>query len=181
MLIKDVFGNQLLNIRSPLHPFEWKGDWSEKSTKWTQRIRDAVGPVFVSSSEDNDGTFWMSFQDAVKHFKCLNVCRVKNWEEVRIKGKFIRIQDIEDPNVEIVISKWYYSVDLHEPTRLFLGLHQEDERVKGVISRRPYLDIGIAILRRTSEGVDLVDLKDFVLDRQCELEVIFIFKWLRLI
>ena len=56
----------------------------------------------------------MSYQDAIKHFKSLNVCRIKNWEEVRIKGKFIRVQDIEDSNIEMVISKWYYSIDLHE-------------------------------------------------------------------
>lgn len=43
--------------------------------------------------------------------------------------------------------------------------------MKGVLSRRPYLDVSIAILRRTAEGVDIVDLKDFVQDRQCEIEV----------
>lgn len=107
----------------------------------------------------------------LERFKTLNVCRVKNWDEVRIKGKFIRLQDIDDPNVEIVISKWYYSIDLHEPTKIFIGLHQEDERISGVLKRRPYLDLSIAILRRTAEGVDLVDLKDFVIDRQVELEV----------
>ena len=50
-------------------------------------------------------------------------------------------------------------------------MHQEDERIKGVLARRPYLDIGIAILKRTSTGVEIVDLKDFVQDRQCEIEV----------
>lgn len=65
----------------------------------------------------------MSYQDAIKNFKSLNVCRVKNWEEVRIKGKFIRVQDIDDPTIEVVISKWYYSIDLHEQTKIFIGLH----------------------------------------------------------
>lgn len=89
------------------------------------------------------------------------MCRVKNWEEVRVKGKFIRVQDIEDPSVEVVLSKWYYSIDLHETTKILIGLHQEDVRIKNVLFRRPYLDIGIAILKRTNNGVDLVDLKDF--------------------
>ena len=93
------------------------------------------------------------------------MCRIKNWDEVRIKGKYIRVQDIDDPNVEIVISKWYYSIDLHETTKIFIGLHQEDERVKGVINRRPYMDVSLAIIRRTQDGVDLIDLKDFVQDR----------------
>lgn len=65
----------------------------------------------------------MSYQDVLSKFKTLNVCRVKNWDEVRIKGKFIRLQDIDDPNVEIVISKWYYSIDLQETTKIFIGLH----------------------------------------------------------
>lgn len=26
------------------------------------------------------------------NFKSLNVCKVKNWDEVRIKGKFIKVQ-----------------------------------------------------------------------------------------
>lgn len=75
--------------------------------------------------EENDGTFWMVYQDFVTHFKSVNVCKVKNWDEVRIKGKFIRVQvnffmkyelifkiikDIEDSNIEVVMSKWYYSV-----------------------------------------------------------------------
>lgn len=37
--------------------------------------------------------------------------------------------------------------------------------------RRPYLDIGIAILKRVNEGVDLVDLKDYSQARQTEIEV----------
>ena len=90
---------------------------------------------------------------------------------MRIKGKFIRVQDIEDPYMEAVISKWYYSIDLHETTKIFIGLHQEDERIKGVIARRPFLDIGLAILKRTNDGLELVDLKDFAQDRQCEIEV----------
>ena len=37
--------------------------------------------------------------------------------------------------------------------------------------RRPYLDLGIALLKRVEDGVELLDLKDFVQDRQVELEV----------
>ena len=92
-----------------------------------------MGAAYIQeNSEDNDGSFWISYQDVLKYFKTLNVCRIKNWDEVRIKGKFIRVQDIEDPQVEIVISKWYYSIDLQETTKIFIGLHQEDMRIKGV-------------------------------------------------
>ena len=39
-------------------------------------------------------------------------------------------------------------------------------------ARRPYLDIGIAILRRTNDNnVELIDLKDFGIERQVELDL----------
>lgn len=40
------------------------------------------------------------------------------------------------------------------------------------MARRPYLDIGIAVLRRLGDNnVELVDLKDLNIDRQTELDV----------
>lgn len=165
---KEALGHRLLNIRNPWGNFEWDGDWSDQSPKWTKEMRE----IFNPSLDETDGTFWMSFDDFTVHFRALNVCRVKNWEEIRIKGKFIRVQDIDDPDIEVILSKWYYSLDVSEPTRIFIGVHQEDERIHGVLNRRPYLDVGISILKRTSDGVTLVDLKDLVLERQNELDVV---------
>ena len=107
----------------------------------------------------------MTAREAYDYFKSLNVCRVKNWNEVRIRGKFIRVQDIDNSMLEVVMSKFYYQLDVPEPSRIFVALHQEDERIKGVLLRRPYLDMGLAILKRVESGVELVDLKDFVQDR----------------
>lgn len=36
---------------------------------------EVIQPVL----DDADGTFWMSFEDFIKQFKSLNVCRVRNW------------------------------------------------------------------------------------------------------
>ena len=58
-----------------------------------------------------------------------------------------------------------------QSARIFIGLHQEDERIKGVLLHRPYMDVSLAVLKCTAEGVELVDLKDFMQDRQCEMEV----------
>lgn len=40
-------------------------------------------------------TLWMSESEAVQYFRTLNVCRVRDWHEIRVKGKFIRVQDAE--------------------------------------------------------------------------------------
>lgn len=79
---------------------------------------DIVKPVI----DDKDGTFWMSFQDVIKLFRCLNVCRVANWQENRIRGKFLRITD-DGSSSEQVLSKWYYELAVDEPVEMFIGLH----------------------------------------------------------
>jgi calpain-15 len=67
-----------------------------------------IKPVFDSE----DGTFWMSFADFCKFFRSINVCRVRNWQETRIRGKFLRIEEYLDSNTEQVVSKWYYELEI---------------------------------------------------------------------
>ena len=117
--VKEACGNRLVNIRNPWGQFEWDGEWSDKSDKWTQEMIEAIQPVL----DEADGTFWMSFEDFVKNFRSLNVCRVRNWQENRIRGKFIRIEDAKDPNFEQVVSKWYYELDIKQTQTVFIGLH----------------------------------------------------------
>ena len=89
---KEVNGHKLLNIRNPWGSFEWDGDWSDNSKLWTKDMRDALNPVLDSS----DGTFWMSFRDFVSMYDSLDVCRVRNWDEIRIRGRFIRVPEPEN-------------------------------------------------------------------------------------
>jgi len=99
--VREVLGNKLINLRAPSHRFRWEGDWCAGSKYWEQRIQvelmnDAqIGPQ-LAKGESEDCSFWMSFAEAVTYFRSLNVCRVQNWNEVRIKGKFLRIHDIDD-------------------------------------------------------------------------------------
>jgi calpain-15 len=87
-----------LNIRNPWGGFEWDGDWSDNSPQWTQEFIDLVKP----NLDGDDGTFWMCFSDFVANFDSLDVCRVRNWDEIRIRGRFIRFADTENQTVEVV-------------------------------------------------------------------------------
>jgi len=44
----------------------------------------------------------------------LNICKVKNWDEVRVKGKFVRVEDMSDESLEVYLSKWYYQFEITE-------------------------------------------------------------------
>ncbi|OMJ87011.1 hypothetical protein SteCoe_11338 [Stentor coeruleus] len=166
---KEFAGNKLINLRNPWGKLDWTGDWSAGSSLWTPEMKRYVNPSF----DEEDANFWMGFEDFVKNFEALHVCRVKNWDEVRIKGKFIRVQDVEDQTLEVVVSKWFYSIDLPERVRLFIGVHQEDERQVGVSTKRQYLDIGIVVLKRLNDGtITVIGKKDFSINRECELEIV---------
>lgn len=76
--------------------------------------------------------------------------------------------------MDSVVSKWCYRLDVtrKEGQRVHVGLHQEDERVRQVGQRRPFLDIGIVVLRQAEDGsFELIDHVKFETERQVELEI----------
>lgn len=149
--------------------FEWTGEWSNQSEKWTQDIIDQLKP----NLDTYDGTFWISLTDFVEIFETLDVCRVRNWDEVRVRGRFIRFQDSENTTVEVVQSKWIYALDVPKKSHVILTLVQEDERIEGVLPRRPYIDVSLAILKMDKEqGSELLLSKDYQITRNLELELI---------
>ena len=58
-------------LRNPWGNFEWTGDWADNSELWTEDIKREVGYV-----DEDDGMFWMSFDDFIENFRRLQVCKV---------------------------------------------------------------------------------------------------------
>jgi hypothetical protein len=111
--VKDVYSHKLIKLRNVWGYFQWDGAWGKKSAFWTPDIKEILKP----SLEQDDGTFWMSYEDFVKHFSGLNVCKVKSCNEMRLKGKFVRTDE------ETVVSKWFYCIDVKKKMNINLGLH----------------------------------------------------------
>jgi len=166
---KEAKGQKLFQIRNPFGRFIWNGDWSYQSGMWNQETIQAFKP----DMSGEDGTFWMSYQDLVFNFASLDVCRVRNWDEVRVRGRFLRYADSANATNEVVVSKWFYVVDVPTKSHLFLTLNQEDERIEGVLPRRPYIDAGLAVLKMDKEqGSELLFFKDFTIGRSANVELI---------
>lgn len=74
-IIDDTNNNKvkLLKIRNPWGRHEWTGDWSDYSSKWTSELRKRLG--FYSN---NDGSFWISYDDFIKFYTTTHVCMIKN-------------------------------------------------------------------------------------------------------
>ena len=83
----------------------------------------------------------------------------------------MRITDIEDPAFEHGISKWYYELNVETEMEMFIGLHQEDERIQGVVKRRPFIDVGVSLIKVSDDdNFELVDFGAMSRDRQVELQ-----------
>ncbi|KAJ6242858.1 calpain-15 [Anaeramoeba flamelloides] len=83
--VVEIDGHQLLQLRNPWGDTEWNGDWSDKSPLWTKRLKVKLG-----WKDEDDGTFWMSFQDFVKEYRNLYVCKLfpNSWSSVTFAGKW---------------------------------------------------------------------------------------------
>ena len=60
-------------LRNPWGEKEWTGRWSDGSVEWTPRYRTLLG-----YKEENDGTFWMEFEDFCHTFRIIYSCRIFN-------------------------------------------------------------------------------------------------------
>jgi len=148
--VREVYNHKLINIRNVWGKFDWDGAWNRRSAFWTHDIIDKLKPKL----EEDDGTFWMCYDDFIRYFSGLNVCKTKSMNEVRVKGKFVRVMEEGKPT-DLVTSKWFYCLSASKPTNLHLGIHQIDEKQQLVLPRRGYLDAGFAILRLEAEGSKL--------------------------
>ena len=77
-LNSDAGPVRLLQVRNPWRHFEWSGDWSDSSSKWTPALKKAV-----NFNKEQDGAFWMSLSDFVTYFETCTICMVEDtyWTE----------------------------------------------------------------------------------------------------
>ncbi len=91
----------------------------------------------------------MKFKDFIYEFSSYAVCYISNWNEVRIRGKFVLLK--EEINV---ISKWYYYIKLEKKTNIIISLFQDEDKFKEDETRKNLLDIALTILiqdKKTNE------------------------------
>ncbi len=87
-------------------------------------MRDSILKGYHESLNDQEDSFWITFEDFVGLFDNMDVCRVGEWDEVRLRGSFTRSQyPSKDDNF---VSKSIYALEVHQKTHLIIGLHQDD-------------------------------------------------------
>lgn len=51
---------------------EWNGKWSDKDNSWTNALRQ----MLQYAQDEDDGTFWMGYEDWCRYFNHVYLCRM---------------------------------------------------------------------------------------------------------
>ena len=125
---------------------------------------------------DDDGAFWMSFDDFIANFYSINVCMVRQpktggdrhpWVESRERFAF----EMSNGNDGLEVRAPSYLLTLYDRNEhVFVSVHQKDTRCVGA---GPYIDIGVTVLQVTPDtrsGYTLIASTGNSSDRQNQTE-----------
>ena len=79
---------KLVQLRNPWGQFEWKGAWSDNSSKWNDRIRKEVG-----FTNEKDGKFWMEWSDFGRYFPYASICKIV--DDHKMTFREFRVPDVK--------------------------------------------------------------------------------------
>ncbi|XP_060032711.1 calpain-5 isoform X4 [Erinaceus europaeus] len=90
----------MIRLRNPWGEREWNGPWSDTSEEWQKVSKGEREKMGVTVQDD--GEFWMTFEDVCRYFTDIIKCRLMNtsylsihktWEEARLHGAWTRHED----------------------------------------------------------------------------------------
>ncbi len=138
--VRDLDGIRLLRMRNPWGHFSWNGGWSDKSDLWTPELKESL----LVHDETDDGVFWIGYDDVLKYFDCIDICKVrKKWNEARIGGCL--------PPMFIKRHQNCTLLTVLEPTEVELTLFQEGQR-NSERNSRSQLDLCVVVFRSSLTG-----------------------------
>ncbi|XP_030622055.1 calpain-5a [Chanos chanos] len=152
----------MIRMRNPWGEKEWTGPWSDSSEEWKKVSKSERERLGVTVQDD--GEFWMTFEDFCKYFTDLILCRLintsylsihKTWEEAVMKGSWSQHDDplknrsggcINHKATFIQNPQYVFDVKKVED-EVLICLQQEDKRSQSKEGRGENLAIGFDIQR----------------------------------
>ena len=72
---------KLIRLRNPWGQFEWKGAWSVGSKEWKE---NPLVKMRLRPKDEDDGSFWMPWQDFSRIFKRVDICDRTTKRDLRL-------------------------------------------------------------------------------------------------
>ncbi|PZC80743.1 hypothetical protein B5X24_HaOG213967 [Helicoverpa armigera] len=134
---------RLLRLRNPWGHYTWRGAWGAGCARWTPAARAALRQLKQAHHIDRDqGVFWISFDDVLKYFDCIDICKVRvGWHEVRLAGILPPMSSTRHLTCLLLTAS--------QPTEVDFTLFQEGQR-NSAKSQRSQLDLCVVVFRTKS-------------------------------
>ena len=173
------FGYTIIDIKTKFKPnlIVLRKVWydEKKEANIENYLNNLINDYPSMINEINDSTLLLTFKEFLKEFSSLAVCFTKNWEEVHLRGKFIKIGDNNSNNLDNnqVMSKWYYSISLEKQANIIISLFQDEDKFKENESRKQLMDISVSILKidLNKNEISHIQTYDFSLTSNLQLEL----------
>ncbi|XP_063026416.1 calpain-6 [Melospiza melodia melodia] len=152
----------MIRLRNPWGKKEWHGAWSDSSEEW-KKVSDSERKN-LGLTVENDGEFWMTFEDWCKNFTDVDICRTvntscfslhKTWEKEMMYGAWAKHPE---PllnrsggcfdNRETFLQNPQYLFDVKKAQdKVLVSLQQEDRRKYKKEGKGDNITIGFEILK----------------------------------
>ena len=169
------FGYTIIDVKTKYRPnlIVLRKVWydEKKEANIENYLNNLINDYPSLMGEVNDSTLILTFKEFLKEFSSLAVCFTKNWEEVHLRGKFVKIgENLENSQV---MTKWYYSIALEKQTNLIVSLFQDEDKFKESDLRKQLLDISVSVLKLdvNKNEISHIQTYDFSLTSNLQIEL----------
>ena len=143
------------------------------SIEQNELIKDYQEKIFkdypVLKQNSIPGTIILDYEDFKEEFGNIYVCYAKNWEEMRLKGKFI----ISKNNNNNIISNYFYLFEINSDSNVIISIFQDEDSNKGSDSRKPMMDISLSVLQydKITNEINHIQTIDFSCTHSIQMEL----------
>jgi len=137
MDVREHHDLRFLKLRNPWGMKEWKGRWADDSPEWDDLPADAPDWM-VNYTPEDDGIFWMLFEDFIRYFNTVYVCIMfpPSWVQECMKGRFTPecsggAPDPAANNYWWINPTYRLTLTSKTKTQLFISVAQRDTRMIG--------------------------------------------------
>ena len=116
--VLEINNEKVIKLRNPWGNFEFSGDWSDYSNKWTEELKKKY-----EFNKKNDGVFYMSYNDFIKYFITIGFAKIHpDYITNNIKIK-------KEKNNKCQLIKVKVSKSNKKSVHVFIQLYQKNPRI----------------------------------------------------
>ena len=96
-----------MQIRDPLDTQIFKKGWIQNANLFNEEAMDESTKI-----HEEEDILYIPFVDIFRLFDTAVISKLINWEDMRIRGRFEKFVDSNDKGFSLLISKWYYVIEV---------------------------------------------------------------------